>query len=77
MVNIAELDLFVDEYHSSHRTDVAITGKPLKYSDKYKVEMFGTIMTGCRVEVRRILDFGPGIGNSAPELTPEFFPWLS
>lgn len=73
-MNIAEFNLVAGECRSLRRADVAVTGELLKYLARRKVKALSAVMTGCRVEAQRILDFVFGIGNSAPELKPASFP---
>ena len=62
----AEFDRFADEYQSQHRAAVAITGEEPEFFHEYKVKVLAELLAKRGSGVRRILDFGAGIGNSIP-----------
>lgn len=62
----AEFDQFADEYYQQHRQNIAITGEAPEYFSEYKIADLAAIGRARRVAVRRIVDFGSGIGNSVP-----------
>ena len=68
----AEFDRFADEYRQMHQANVAITGEKPEYFSEYKIKALRVIAAGHGVQVRRILDFGSGIGNSIPEFNRSF-----
>ena len=69
---VSEFDQFADEYRNLHQANVAITGEAPEYFAEYKVKMLCTIVADHGVQVRHILDFGSGIGNSIPEFLRSF-----
>lgn len=69
----AEFDRFADEYEAMHARSVAVSGEPPEFFARYKVADIAEFLDRERAEVRKILDFGSGIGNSLPYLA-ELFP---
>ena len=66
----AEFDQFADEYDRQHRANIAVTGEGPEYFSEYKIREMRTIVGG---EVKTILDFGSGTGNSIP-FFQKYFP---
>ena len=62
----AEFDKFADEYLAVHARNIAITGEQPEFFAEYKVRDVHEILAAEGRPVARILDFGAGIGNSAP-----------
>jgi ubiquinone/menaquinone biosynthesis C-methylase UbiE len=72
-VNAAEFDKFAEEYLATHKTNLAITGEAPDYFARYKVVEVARRQRALGVPApARILDFGCGIGNSAPHLREAF-----
>lgn len=72
-MNVAEFDKFADEYLASHRANLAITGETPDYFARYKVvEIARRFRALGWPAPRRVLDFGCGIGSSAPHLREAF-----
>ena len=71
-MNPAEFDKFADEYHSTHATNIAISGEDPDYFAEYKIrilaEELATRRTGADVGSPAVLDFGAGVGTSVPFL---------
>jgi ubiquinone/menaquinone biosynthesis C-methylase UbiE len=59
----AEFDQFADEYDAMHRANVAITGEAPDYFAEYKIR---ALRRQVPCPIARIVDFGAGVGNSAP-----------
>jgi SAM-dependent methyltransferase len=71
-VKVAEFDKFAEEYLATHKTNLAVTGESPDYFARYKVVEVARRLRALRVAPRRVLDFGCGIGNSAPHLREAF-----
>jgi SAM-dependent methyltransferase len=71
-VKAAEFDKFAEEYLATHRTNLAVTGEGPDFFARYKVVETARRLRGLRLSPRRVLDFGCGIGNSAPHLREAF-----
>ncbi|MEM6488244.1 MAG: class I SAM-dependent methyltransferase [Pseudomonadota bacterium] len=71
----SEFDRFADEYDTLHRRNIVISGERPDFFARYKVmDMAGIWRQHCPDrDVRQVLDFGGGIGASAPHLS-ELFP---
>jgi len=69
----AEFDRFADEYDAMHQANIAITGERPDFFAEYKIRVLKQIVVGRREPVRRIVDFGSGIGNSIPHFN-RYFP---
>lgn len=69
----SEFDKFADEYLATHQQNIAITGEDPDYFARYKVDTVAARLRslGCPAP-SRVLDFGCGIGNSAPHLRAAF-----
>jgi ubiquinone/menaquinone biosynthesis C-methylase UbiE len=68
----AEFDRIADEYEAMHRRNVAITGESPEFFARYKIEDAAEEAARRGIVVRRVLDFGSGIGNSLPHLRASF-----
>tara|TARA_X000000950_G_scaffold288462_1_gene405373 strand:+ start:2154 stop:2867 length:714 start_codon:yes stop_codon:yes gene_type:complete len=62
----AEFDSYADEYHSLHKTNIAITGESPEYFSEYKIEDLLAFVMRKNISHTKITDFGSGIGNSIP-----------
>jgi SAM-dependent methyltransferase len=72
-VKAAEFDKFAEEYLATHKTNLAITGEAPDYFARYKiVEIARRLKAIGAPAPARVLDFGCGIGNSAPHLRAAF-----
>jgi SAM-dependent methyltransferase len=71
-VKVAEFDKFAEEYLATHKANLAVTGESPDYFARYKVVEVARRLRGLGLAPRRVLDFGCGIGNSAPHLRAAF-----
>jgi SAM-dependent methyltransferase len=72
-LNIAEFDLVADEYLELHAKNLRISGEAPEYFARYKIDEIRRIWSKRGwAEPRGILDFGAGIGNSAPHFRRNF-----
>jgi SAM-dependent methyltransferase len=71
-LNVAEFDKFAEEYLATHRTNLAVTGESPDYFARYKIVEVARRLKKLRLSPQRVLDFGCGIGNSAPHLRTAF-----
>lgn len=72
-MNVAEFDKFAEEYLATHKTNLAITGEEPDYFARYKVVEVARRLRALGLPAPgRVLDFGCGIGNSAPHLREAF-----
>lgn len=62
----AEFDRVADEYLAMHRRSIAASGEDPEFFARYKVEDAGNEARAAGLDVRELLDFGCGIGNSLP-----------
>lgn len=62
----AEFDRFADAYEDQHRENIAVTGEGPEYFAEYKIRALREIVDRTGLDVKRICDFGSGIGNSIP-----------
>ena len=64
----SEFDRFADEYHATHRTNVAVSGEAPEYFADYKMKDLSRLVTpkAAREGALRVLDFGAGVGTSVP-----------
>ena len=69
----AEFDSVAAQYDAQHRANIAITGEEPAFFAEYKIAALRGIAQAYGAEVRRILDFGSGIGNSIPFFR-QYFP---
>jgi SAM-dependent methyltransferase len=72
-LKVAEFDKFAEEYLATHKTNLAVTGESPDYFAQYKIIEVARRLKKLRRVPQRVLDFGCGIGNSAPHLR-EMFP---
>ena len=70
----AEFDRFADEYDAMHRANIRVSGEGPEFFARYKIEDMAAVWKRCHPTrtVERILDFGGGIGTSAPYLSQLF-----
>jgi SAM-dependent methyltransferase len=71
-VKIAEFDKFAEEYLATHETNLAITGESPDYFARYKIVETARRLRALGLAPKRVLDFGCGIGSSAPHLREAF-----
>lgn len=71
-MKVAEFDKFAEEYLATHKTNLAVTGEHPDYFARYKIVEVARRLRGMGIAPRRVLDFGCGIGNSAPHLRGAF-----
>lgn len=64
----AEFDRFADEYRSAHARSIGVTGEAPEFFAEYKVLELKRQLGRRHGAVKRLLDFGGGIGNSVPHL---------
>lgn len=71
----AEFDRFAEEYDAMHRANIRASGEGPEFFARYKIEDMRLVWERKHpgTVVRNILDFGGGIGTSAPHLS-ELFP---
>lgn len=69
-MDAAEFDQFADEYDRQHRANIAITGEGPEYFSEYKIRALRAIVGA---DVKTVLDFGSGTGNSIPYFQ-KYFP---
>jgi ubiquinone/menaquinone biosynthesis C-methylase UbiE len=73
-MDVSEFDKFADEYKSLHADNVRASGETPAYFARYKVQDVAQVLRGQAQQALRILDFGAGVGTSAPYFR-EFFPY--
>lgn len=71
-MKVAEFDKFAEEYLATHKTNLAVTGESPDYFARYKIVEIARRLTQLGVAPKRVLDFGCGIGSSAPHLREAF-----
>ena len=71
-MNTAEFDKFAEEYLATHKSNLAVTGESPDYFSRYKVVEVARRLKALGLAPRRVLDFGCGIGGSAPHLREAF-----
>ena len=71
-MNSPEFDRYAESYRRLHAENIRITGEAPDYFARYKASHASRLAAG-RLPVRRILDFGCGIGTATPFLR-EYFP---
>jgi SAM-dependent methyltransferase len=71
-MDVAEFDKFAEEYLATHKTNLAVTGEGPDYFARYKIVEIARRLKALGLAPRRVLDFGCGIGNSAPHLREAF-----
>ena len=62
----SEFDLYADEYLAQHRTNIAVTGEDPEFFAEYKIALTRRFADEAGAVVRRVMDFGSGIGASVP-----------
>ncbi|WP_235024622.1 class I SAM-dependent methyltransferase [Caballeronia arvi] len=62
----AEFDTFADEYQSLHAQNISVSGETPAFFAEYKLKDISDEMNRRGIAVRRLLDFGAGVGNSVP-----------
>ena len=71
-MKVAEFDKFAEEYLATHQTNLAVTGESPDYFARYKIVEVARRLRAMKFRPERVLDFGCGIGNSAPHLREAF-----
>lgn len=71
-MKVAEFDKFAEEYLATHKSNLAVTGESPDYFARYKIVEIARRLRALGVAPKRVLDFGCGIGNSAPHLHKAF-----
>lgn len=71
-MDAAEFDKFADEYRALHAENIRASGEAPEFFAEYKVADIAARCTAEGLAPRRILDFGGGIGASAPYLRRHF-----
>jgi SAM-dependent methyltransferase len=71
-VKVAEFDKFAEEYLAMHKSNLAVTGESPDYFARYKIVETARRLKTLKLEPKRVLDFGCGIGGSAPHLREAF-----
>lgn len=68
----AEFDEVAAEYATQHARSIRISGEDTAYFAQYKIADLRSIADERGVDVRRILDFGSGVGNSLQPMRTQF-----
>ena len=71
-MKVAEFDKFAEEYLATHKTNLAVTGESPDYFARYKIVEVARRLKQLGLAPKRVLDFGCGIGSSAPHLREAF-----
>ena len=71
-MKVAEFDKFAEEYLATHKSNLAVTGERPDSFARYKIVEVARRLRAMGVTPQRVLDFGCGIGNSAPHLREAF-----
>ncbi|CAN7422801.1 class I SAM-dependent methyltransferase [Phenylobacterium sp. LjRoot219] len=71
-MKVAEFDKFAEEYLATHTTNLAVTGESPDYFARYKIVEIARRLKQLGLAPKRVLDFGCGIGSSAPHLREAF-----
>ncbi len=73
-MNPSEFDKFAEEYRSLHQANIAASGEPPEYFAEYKMKDLKRLVSSDFLDVigGRFLDFGGGIGTSAPFFRKHF-----
>lgn len=69
---IAEFDAVADSYVDQHARSIRLSGESVDYFARYKIEDARKLADKRGVDVRRVLDFGSGIGNSLQPMRDQF-----
>ena len=62
----AEFDKFAEAYRDLHAASIRASGETPDFFAEYKVRDLAGIVRDRRIDARRVLDFGAGIGGSVP-----------
>jgi SAM-dependent methyltransferase len=67
-VNEAEFDKFAAEYRNTHASNIALSGESPEYFAAYKIRDLASELRRLSRDLAapRVLDFGAGVGTSAP-----------
>ena len=65
-MTLPEFDEFADEYRMLHAASIRASGESPEYFARYKVQDVAAICAASGLAIRRVLDFGAGIGGSVP-----------
>jgi SAM-dependent methyltransferase len=68
----SEFDRFADEYRQLHARNIRLSGEGPEFFAEYKVRNTRRAVDRSMLRVKRILDFGTGVGNSIPFLRKWF-----
>jgi ubiquinone/menaquinone biosynthesis C-methylase UbiE len=68
----SEFDKFAEEYHQTLSKSISFSGEDPSFFYEYKVKMAADIAREEQLDVKRILDFGSGVGNSIPFFSKHF-----
>jgi ubiquinone/menaquinone biosynthesis C-methylase UbiE len=70
----SEFDKFAEEYRLLHQANIAVSGEPLEYFAEYKMKDLKQLVRSDSPDVSggRFLDFGGGVGTSAPFFRKHF-----
>lgn len=71
-VDQAEFDAVADEYLQLHSRNISASGESPEFFARYKIEDVACEIRRHALDVREILDFGSGIGNSLPHFQSLF-----
>jgi SAM-dependent methyltransferase len=69
---MAEFDTVAESYTDQHARSIRLSGESVDYFARYKIEDARRLAEKRGVQVRRILDFGSGIGNSLQPMRQQF-----
>lgn len=69
---MAEFDAVAFTYEQQHARSIRLTGEDTSYFAQYKIIEAKKLVDRRHIRVRRILDFGSGIGNSLEALRASF-----
>lgn len=69
---MAEFDAVARSYTDQHKQSIRLSGESVDYFARYKIEDARRWADERSVQVRRILDFGSGIGNSLQPMLEQF-----
>ena len=61
-----EFDAYALQYRALHAANIKASGEEPEFFARYKIDDLATFVSAMGLRVRRILDFGAGIGNSVP-----------
>ncbi|MGD0960516.1 MAG: class I SAM-dependent methyltransferase [Methylomonas sp.] len=69
----AEFDKFATEYHAIHNKNIRLSGESAEFFAEYKIKDIFQLLSVNNKNPVRILDFGAGVGSSAPYFL-KYFP---